>query len=172
MTDALKKNLYDILDDISVGDVPFGVLKTFYEEDTHVLYDELIDMLSEKVVKSCDYALQKKGTKMFLYYLYKYRNTIKPVYKKIEDVECIDAAVCFDNHIRVSIVDLLQKKSLIRISIKTSLEGIMQKEIDYDNFSKELSELGNRYGLKVTSFNVPPMRHMNKYELEEENNNE
>lgn len=168
MTDTLKKDLYDILDDISVGNVPFGVLKTFYEEDTHVLYDELIGMVPDTCIVECEHALQTKGTKMFLYYLYTYRNTINPD-KKIEDVDCNDAAIWFNNHIHVSIFDLLQKKSLIKIKIETSFEGKLQKQIDYENFSKDLEELGNRYGLKVTSFNIPPTRYMNKYELEEEN---
>ena len=169
MTDTLKKDLYDILDDISVGDVPFGVLKTFYEEDVHVLYDELIGTMPNDCVIACEHALKTNGVRMFLYYLYKYRNTVNTVYKKTEDIDCIDAACLLDKHLRVSVTNLLQKKSFIRIKIETTFEGKLQKQIDYENFSKDLEELGNRYGLKVTTFNVPPMRHMNKYELEEEN---
>lgn len=167
ITDDFRNKLYEILDDLSVGDVPFGVLKTFYEDDVLVLYNELIDTMSNECIIACEHALKITDVRMFLYYLYTYRNTVNSVYKKTENIDCIVAACLLDNHLRVSVINLLQKKSLIRIKIETAFEGILQKQIDYENFYKDLEELSNRYGLKVTTFNVPPMRHMNKYELDD-----
>lgn len=167
ITDNFKDTLYAILDDISVGDVQFGVLKTFYENDVLKLYDELIDTLSDDRLKELDTALQRVGIKLFLYYLYKYRNTIYPCYLPTEDEECIKLTYMFDNRIRLAIVDKLHEVSVTRTKIDVTFEGIIQPNISYNDFTVELYELARRYCLDVSSFETPPMRFLNKYELDE-----
>lgn len=82
MTDDFRDKLYEILDDLSVGDVPFGVLKTFYEDDIHKLYDELIDALPDDKMEKLEVVLQRVGIKVFLSYLYMYRNVVKPFFQR------------------------------------------------------------------------------------------
>lgn len=170
ITDNFKNMLYEILDDISVGDVQFGVLKTFYEDDVHKLYDELIDTLPEDKLKKIDTALQRVGSKMFLYYLYKYRITIDPSSQSTEDKDCIKLAYLFDNRIRLAVFDKLHELSSTKMKVDVTFEGIAQHNINYTEFTSELYALAKRYGLEVSSFNNPPMRFLNKYELEEMNN--
>ena len=167
ITDDFKNTLYEILDDMSVGDVQFGVIKTFYEDDVHKLYDELLDTLPEDKMKELDAVLQRVGVKMFLYYLYKYRNTINPCYSPTEDKKCIRLADMFDNRIRLAMFDKLHGLSVARVKINVTLDGVAQQGIDYADFTTELYALAKRYRLYVTSFDVPPMRFLNKYELDE-----
>ena len=167
ITDDFRNKLYDVLDDISVGDVQFGVLKTFYEDNVHVLYNELIDTLPDDKMKELDAVLQCVGVKMFLYYLYKYRNTVNPCYSPTEDKECIMLADMFDNRIRLAMFDKLHELSVAKVKINVTLDGVAQHGIDYANFTTELYALAKRYRLYVTSFDVPPMRFLNKYEIDE-----
>lgn len=170
ITNAFKNTLYEILDDLSVGDVQFGVLKTFYEDDVHKLYDELIDTLPDDKLKEIDTALLRVGSKMFLYYLYKYRNTVDSCYLPTEDKECIKLAYMFDNRIRLAMFDKLHEVSVTRMKIDVTFEGIVQHNISYTDFTAELYALAKRYSLDISSFETPPMRFLNKYELEEINN--
>lgn len=170
LTDDFKNRLYEILDDMSVGDVQFGVLKTFYEDDVHKLYDELINTLPDDKMEKIETVLQRVGSKMFLYYIYKYRNTVDPCYLPTEDEECINLAYMFDNRIRLAMFDKLHEVSVTRMKIKVTFEGIVQHNIYYNDFTTELYALAKRYSLDVSSFENPPMRFLNKYELEEMKN--
>lgn len=167
MTEDFRHTLYDVLDDLSVGDIQFGVLKTFYEEDVHKLYDELIDTLPEDKMKGLDAILQRVGVKMFLYYLYKYRNTVNPCYSPTEDKECIGLADMFNNRIRLAMFEKLHGLSVANVKINVTLDGVAQHGIDYADFTTELYALAKRYRLYVTSFDVPPMRFQNKYEIDD-----
>ena len=167
ITDDFKNTLYEILDDMSVGDVQFGVLKTFYEDDIHKLYDELLYMLPDDKMEKIETVLQRVGSKMFLYYLYKYRNTVDPCYLPTEDEECIKLTYMFDNLIRLAMFDKLHKLSVAKMKINVTFEGAAQHNIYYNDFTTELYALAKRYQLYVTSYDVPPMRFLNKYELDE-----
>lgn len=170
ITDDFRNTLYEVLDDISVGDVQFGVLKTFYEDDVHKLYDELICTLPDDKMEKIETVLQRVGVKLFLYYLYKYRNTIYSCYLPTEDEECIKLTYMFDNRIRLAIFNKLQELSLTNMKIEVTFEGIVHHNISYNDFITELYALAKRYSLDVSSFETPPMRFLNKYELEELNN--
>lgn len=170
ITDDFKNTLYEILDDMSVGDVQFGVLKTFYEDNVHQLYDELLDTLPEDKMKELDAVLQCVGVKMFLYYLYKYRNTVNPCYSPTENKECIMLAYMFDNRIRLAMFDKLHEVSVTKMKIKVTFDGVAQHNINYSAFTTELYALAKRYSICITSFETPPMRFLNKYELEEMKN--
>jgi len=165
--DDVKNMLYEILDDMSVGDVQFGVLKTFYENNVHKLYDELIELLPDDKMQKLETVLQRVGVRMFLYYLYKYRNTVNPCYSPTEDKECIKLAGMFDNRIRLAVFDKLHGLSVTRMKIEVTFEGIVQRNVDYTDFTTELYALAKRYGLVISSFNNPPMRFLNKYEIDE-----
>lgn len=167
ITDDFKNTLYEILNDMSVGDVQFGVLKTFYKDDVHKLYDELLDTLPDDKMKEIEAVLQRIGSKMFLYYLYKYRDTVDPCCSPTEDKECIKLAYMFNNRIRVAMFDKLHELSVAKMKIAVTFEGVTQHNIYYNDFTTELYALAKRYHLYVTSFDVPPMRFLNKYELDE-----
>lgn len=167
ITDAFKNRLYEILDDMSVGDVQFGVLKTFYENDVHKLYDELLNTLPDNKLQKIEIVLPRVGVKMFLYYLYKYRNTVDPCYLPTEDEECIKLTYMFDNRIRLAMFDKLHELSVAQMKINVIFEGINQPNISYNDFTAELYTLAKRYSLDISSFENPPMRFLNKYELEE-----
>lgn len=170
ITDDFKNKLYEILDDMSVGDVQFGVLKTFYEDDIHKLYDELLYLLPDDKMQKIETVLQRVGVKMFLYYLYMYRHVIKPFFKETDDSECIQWAIWFDTNIHLNIDNKLQECSVLEMKFDVTFQGIVRKNIDYDEFSTELHSLGERYGFKVAERGGPPLRFLNKYELEEINN--
>ena len=168
--DELRNTLYDILTDVSVGDVPFGVLKTFYEDDVHKLYDELIDTFPNDEMKELETVLHRDGSKMFLFYLYLYKNTGTLVDTRDlpeETKKCIKLAAVFDNHIQLTVFNKLKELSLRKMKIDITLEGFVQPNVNYTDFSAELHEFAKRYGLEVTRFDNPPMRFLNKYELEE-----
>ena len=167
ITDNFKTMLYEILDNLSVGDVQFGVLKTFYEDTVHQLYDELLDTLPEDKMKELDAALQRVGVKMFLHYLYKYRNTVNSCYSPTDDKEYIMLADRFNNRIRLAMFEKLHGLSVAKVKINVTLDGVAQHGIDYADFTTELYALAKRYRLYVTSFDVPPMRFLNKYEIDE-----
>lgn len=162
-----KNTLYEILDDMSVGDVQFGVLKTFYEDDIHKLYDELLYMLPDDKMEKIETVLQRVGVKMFLYYLYMYRHVIKPFFKETDDRECIQWAIWFDTNIHLTITDKLLECSVMEMKFDVIFQGIAQKNIDYEEFLTELYLLGERYGFKVAEQGGPPLRFLNKYELDE-----
>lgn len=167
--DELRNILYDILTDVSVGDVPFGVLKTFYEDNIHQLYDELIDTFPNDKMKDLETVLQRDGSKMFLYYLYLCKNVGTVDYCDLpeENKECIRLACVFNNHIQFTVFKKLQELSLRKIKIYITIEGTVQPNTSYTDISAELFDLVKRYGLEVTRFDNPPIRFLNKYELEE-----
>lgn len=166
ITDTFKNTLYEILDDMSVGDVQFGVLKTFYENDVHKLYDELVGTLPDDKIKELEAVLQRIGTRLFLAYVYRYPNTEDP-YSPTEDKECIKLAYMFNNRIRLAMFEKLHELSVAEMKINVTFEGAAQHNIYYNEFTTELYALAKRYHLYVTSFDVPPMRFLNKYELDE-----
>lgn len=117
LTDNFRNTLYEILDDVSVGDVQFGVLKTFYEEDVHKLYDELINTIPDDKMKKLETVLSGVGSKMFLYYLYKYQNKVNLCHSRIVGKECINLAYMFNNHIQLAIANKLQELSFFETSL-------------------------------------------------------
>ena len=133
----------------------------------HKLYDELIDTLPENKMQKLETVLQRVGSKMFLYYLYKYRITIDQSSLSTEDKDCIKLAYMFDNRIRLAMFDKLHELSSTKMKVDVTFEGIAQHNINYTDFTSELYALAKRYGLVVSSFNNPPLRFLNKYELEE-----
>lgn len=167
ITDDFRHILYEILDDMSVGDVQFGVIKTFYEDNVHKLYDELLDLLPENKMKKLETVLQRVGVKLFLYYLYMYRNVVKPFFKDTDDRECIEWAMWFDTNIHLNIYTQLQDYSVMEMKFDVAFQGITQKNTDYEEFLTELYSLGERYGFKVAVQGGPPLRFLNKYELDE-----
>lgn len=165
-----RNTLYDILTDMSVGNVPFGVLKTFYEDNVHQLYDELIDTFPNDKMKDLEDVLQRDGSKMFLYYLYLCKNICTVDYSDLptENKECIKLVCVFDNHIQFTVFKKLKELSLLKIKIDITIEGTVQPNANYTEcFNAELHDLIKRYGLEVTRFDNPPIRFLNKYELEE-----
>lgn len=170
ITDDFRDKLYEILDDLSVGDVRFGVIKTFYEDNVHKLYDELLDLLPENKMKKLETVLQRVGVKLFLYYLYMYRNVVKPFFKETDDRECMECAIWFDTNIHLVIVDKLQNCSVMEMKFDVAFKGTTQKNTDYEEFLTDLYSLGECYGFKVAVRGGPPLRFLNKYELEELNN--
>jgi hypothetical protein len=170
ITDNFKNMLYEILDDTSVGDVQFGVLKTFYEEDVHKLYDELFCMLPDDKMQKLETVLQRVGTRLFLADLYRYRHVVKPFFKDTDDRECIEWAIWFDTNIHLNIYNKLQEYSVMEMKFDVTFQGIAQKNMDYEEFLTELYSFGERYGFKVAERGGPPLRFLNKYELEEINN--
>lgn len=170
--DELRNTLYDVLTDVSVGDVQFGVLKTFYEDNIYQLYDELIDTFPNDKIKDLETVLQRDGSKMFLYYLYLCKNVGTVDYRDLpeENKESIRLACVFDNHIQFTVFKKLQELSLRKIKINITIEGTVQPNASYTDISAELHDLVKRYGLEVTHFDNPPIRFLNKYELEEKKN--
>ena len=73
----------------------------------------------------------------------------------------------FDNRIRLAMFDKLHELSSTKMKVDVTFEGIAQHNINYTDFTSELYALAKRYGLVVSSFNNPPLRFLNKYELEE-----
>ena len=61
----------------------------------------------------------------------------------------------------------LHKLSEAKMKINVTFEGAAQHNIYYNDFTTELYALAKRYHLYVTSYDVPPMRFLNKYELDE-----
>lgn len=167
ITDDFRNTLYDVLDDMSVGDVQFGVLKTFYEDNVHQLYDELFYMLPDDKMQKIETVLQRVGVKLFLSNLYMYRNVVKPFFKETDDRECIEWAIWFDTAIHINIIDKLQECSVMKMKFDITFQGIAQKNIDYEEFLTELYSLGERYGFKAAVQGGPPLRFLNKYEFEE-----
>lgn len=117
LTDDFRNTLYEMLDDMSVGNIQFGVLKTFYENDVYKLYDELIDTFPDDKMKKLETALPGIGSKMFLYYLYTYKNKVNLCHSPTEDKECINLAYLFNNCIQLAVSDKLQKLSFFETSL-------------------------------------------------------
>lgn len=127
LTDDFRNTLYEILDDLSVGNVQFGVLKTFYEEDVHKLYDQLLYTIPNDKMKKLETVLPGIGSKMFLYYLYTYKNKVNFCHSRIIGKECINLAYMFNNCIQLAVSNKLQELSFF----ETSLMRFLNKyEID------------------------------------------
>ena len=171
LSDTFKKYLYDIFKDYSVGHVPFGVLKTFYEKEED-LYDELIEKLPGRGKYDLEKSLRERGVRVFLMYMYKYRDTcnmqIDP--KDKEDEDCILNAIWLHNQLTVIIFKLLGEKSVVKMKVEISVEHICDTVIP-EQAAVNLTEIINgalaEVGFKVTNINVPPMRYLNKEEYDE-----
>ena len=58
----------------------------------------------------------------------------------------------------------------MEMKFDVTFQGTTQKNIDYEEFLTELYSVGERYGFKAAVQGGPPLRFLNKYELEEMNN--
>ena len=149
ITDNFKNTLYEILDEMSVGDVQFGVLKTFYEDDdVHKLYDELFCVLPDDKMQKTETVLQRVGVKMFLYYLYMYRNVVKPFFKDTDDRECVEWARWFDTNIHLNIYTKLQDYSVMEMKFDVAFQGIAHEIVSMSSsfidgfFEKPIETIG------------------------------
>lgn len=127
ISEEFRKLLHDLLDKYSVGDVSFGVLKTFYG-------DEAAD-----------------------------------AFNNMKNLDHVSVEFWFDKQVSLIIFNMLAKKSKLRMRSNITIEAIVSKQIPQfqqtviDKINDALSE----YGFKVTKFETPPMRFLNKEEYDE-----
>ena len=159
ISEEFRKLLYDLLSKYSVGNVSFGVLKTFYE-DEHVLYDEIIEQLPANLMPLIETALKEDGVHVFMMHIVEAGDT----FNNLTDTEYM-----FDRQVSLIIFDMLTEKSKFIMRANITIEAIVSKPIlqyqqtAIDKINDALSE----YGFKVTKFETPPMRFLNKEEYDE-----
>ena len=166
ISDEFRKLLYDLLSKYSVGHVSFGVLKTFYE-DEHVLYDEIIDELPKDHPSLVETALKLKqdGVHVFMMHIVEAADA----FNNLKNLGHVSAEFWFDHQVSLIIFDMLAEKSKLRMRSNITIEAIVSKQIPQfqqtviDKINDALSE----YGFKVTKFETPPMRFLNKEEYDE-----
>lgn len=171
ISEEFRKLLHDLLDKYSVGNVSFGVLKTFYE-DEHVLYDEIIDKLPKNRMGMVETALKEDGVHVFMMHIIEAGDE----FNNLKILGHVSAEFWFDQQVSLIIFDMLSEKSKFRMRANITIEATVSKQTPrfqqtvIDKINDALSE----YGFKVTKFETPPMRFLNKEEYDEymEDNNE
>lgn len=164
ISEEFRKLLYELLDKYSVGNVSFGVLKTFYE-DEHVLYDEIIERLPKNRMGMVESALKEDGVHVFMMHIVEAAD----VFNNLKNLGHVSAEFWFDHQVSLIIFDMLTEKSKLRMCANITIEAIVSKQIPrfqqtiIDKINDALSE----YGFKVTKFEIPPMRFLNKEEYDE-----
>lgn len=164
ISEEFRKLLHDLLSKYSVGNVSFGVLKTFYE-DEHVLYDEIIDALPKNRMNLVETALKKDGVHVFMMHIVEAEVT----FNNAKDLRQVTAEFWFDRQVSLIVFNMLTEKSRLRTRSNITIEAIVSKQIPQfeqtiiDKINDALSE----YGFKVTKFETPPMRFLNKEEYDE-----
>jgi len=169
LTDTFRKYLYDVLKDYSVGHVPFGVLKTFYDKEED-LYDELIEKLPGRGKYDLEKSLREHGVRVFLMYMYKYRDTLHMKIDPKDDEDCVYDALWLHNQLTIIIFKLLGEKSVLKMKVEISVEHICDAVIPEQatvNLTETINSALAEIGFKVTNINVPPMRYLNKEEYDE-----
>lgn len=167
ISEEFRKLLHNLLSNYSVGDVLFGVLKTFYE-DNHVLYDEIIDELSKDHkdhMSLIETALKQDGIYVFIMHIIEAADA----FNNLKNIKYVDTAFWFDRHVSQIVFDKLMEISRLRMRSNITIEGIPSNIVP--NFDQllinKINEVLSEYGFKVTKFETPPMRFLNKEEYDE-----
>lgn len=167
ISEEFRKLLHDVLSNYSVGDVLFGVLKTFYE-DEHVLYEEIINELSKDHtdhMSLIETALKQDGIHVFIMHIIEAADA----FNNLKNIKHVDTAFWFDRHVSQIVFDKLMEKSKLKMCSKITIEGIPSNIVP--NFDQllinKINEVLFEYGFKVTKFDTPPMRFLNKEEYDE-----
>lgn len=164
ISEEFRKLLHDLLSKYSVGNVSFAVLKTFYE-DEHVLYDEIIERLPKNRMGMVESALKEDGVHVFMMHIVE----AAEAFNNLKNLDHVTAEFWFDQQVSLIIFDMLTEKSKLRMRSNITIEGIVSKQTPrfqqtiIDKINDALSE----YGFKVTKFETPPMRFLNKEEYDE-----
>lgn len=163
ISEEFRKLLHDLLDKYSVGNVSFGVLKTFYE-DEHVLYDEIIEKLPKNRMEMVETALKEDGVHVFMMHIVEAGDA----FYNLTDIE-----YWFDRQVSLIVFDMLTEKSKFKMCCNITIEAIVTKSIPQfqqpviDKINDALNDALSEYGFKVTKFETPPMRFLNKEEYDE-----
>lgn len=164
ISEEFRKLLHDVLSNYSVGDVLFGVLKTFYE-DEHVLYDEIIDELPKDHMPLIETSLKQDGVYVFIMHIIEDEDA----FNNLKNIRHADTGFWFGRHVSQIVFDKLMEKSKLKMCSKITIEGIPSnivpkfEQLLIDKINDALSE----YGFKVTKYETPPMRFLNKEEYDE-----
>lgn len=164
ISEEFRKLLHDLLSKYSVGNVSFGVLKTFYE-DEHVLYNEIIERLPKNRMNMVETALKQDDVHVFMMHIVEAADA----FNNLKNLDHVSAEFWFDQQVSLIIFDMLTEKSKLRTRSNITIEAIVSKQIPrfqqtiIDKINDALSE----YGFKVTKFETPPMRFLNKEEYDE-----
>lgn len=164
ISEEFRKLLHDLLDKYSVGNVSFGVLKTFYE-DEHVLYDEIIDALPKNRMDMVEKSLKEDGVHVFMMHIVEAADA----FNNLKNLGHVSAEFWFDHQVSLIVFNKLMETSKLRMCANITIEAIVSKQIPQfqqtiiDKINDALSE----YGFKVTKYETPPMRFLNKEEYDE-----
>lgn len=129
------------------------------------MYDEIIEKLPKNRMSLVESTLKEDGVHVFMMHIVE----AEVAFNNLKNLGHVSAEFWFDRQVSLIILNMLTEKSKFKIRANITVEAIVSKQIPrfqqtiIDKINDALSE----YGFKVTKFEIPPMRFLNKEEYDE-----
>ena len=110
-------------------------------------------------------ALKEDGVHVFMMHIVEAADA----FNNLKNLGHVSAEFWFDHQVSLIIFNMLTEKSKLRMRSNITIEAIVSKQIPQfqQTVIDKINDVLSEYGFKVTKYETPPMRFLNKEEYDE-----